>query len=107
LRFLDHHRVFRFDGKSTEPRQHPEDRLAGILRDPVGTIPEQVHASTKAVDDKADDLRLLHRRKAGQGAHDLGKDAAMVDVGHQGPPARRHRPPCAGRDRPIYGKRQW
>ena len=83
LRFLDHHCVLGFDAEGTEPRQHPEDRLAGLLHDPVDALLEQIKVATETVDDKAADLRLLGRRKAGQGPHDLGEDAAAVDIGHQ------------------------
>ena len=63
-----------------KPGQHAINRLAGSLLDPVDPLFEQSDISPETVDDKATDPFLLLGRDAGQGADDLGENAATIVV---------------------------
>ena len=66
-----------------EPGHHPQHRNAGFLLQPAAALIKEFAASPEAVDQDPFDQRSLHRAEQGQGAHDLGKDAPALDIGHQ------------------------
>jgi hypothetical protein len=75
--------VFGIQHQSVQVGQHPEHRLAGALFQPVQSRFEQADVAAEAVDDEAPYPRLFACRKQGQGADEMGEDAAAVDVGDQ------------------------
>ena len=66
-----------------EPGHHPQHRNAGFLLQPAAALIKEFPPAPEAVDQDPFDQRSLHRAEQGQGAHDLGKDAPALDIGHQ------------------------
>ena len=66
-----------------EPGHHPHHRNPRFLLQPAAALIKEFPASPEAVDQDPFDQRPLHRAEQGQGAHNLGKDAPALDIGHQ------------------------
>jgi hypothetical protein len=63
--------------------QHAEHLLAGVLFQPVQARLQQGEVAAKTIDDEAAHARPFAVAQQFQGADDLGKHAALVDVRHQ------------------------
>ena len=75
--------VFGFQMQVHHVGQYADHRLAGACFQPIQPRLQQSDIAAKAVDDEALDPRLLGRRKQFEGADQMRKHAAAIDVGDQ------------------------
>ena len=75
--------VLRLQVQTGQKGEDAEHRLAGFPFQPLQAGPEEVQVTAEAVDDEALDPGALALTQQGQGAHQVGEDAAPVDVGDQ------------------------
>ncbi len=80
---FDDHRIFGIDADVVIPGQHAEYRQPGSFFDPLHPVREEPQISPKPVDDESGHPVAEVSGKAVQGTHQLGEDAAAVNVSHQ------------------------
>ena len=77
------HRVFGVQHQAVQHGQHRQHRLAGFGFQPVQPVLQQADVAAELVDHKAHHAGAFAVAQAVQRAHQVGKHAALVDVGHQ------------------------
>src|SRR5690606_28104925 len=76
-------RILRLQMPVGEIGQHPEHFFVRVLLQPLEPGLQQADIAAKAVDDKAEYTPLLAGRQQLQRTHEMGEDAAAIDVGDQ------------------------